>query len=309
MALFFLALVYMAVNLPDFIRRDDIVSLERQENALSNNVFVVETSRKKFVVKECQSELEYKMLELLGRPKIVYRSEGILVEEYIDHQKAEFSRDWKEIAYSLCNFHKIRVPFKLKTHSELVDSIVEEDLLGLDSHVVQVLRRAVVNASSLLQCTDAEMPTFTGVCHNDLQPSNILVTDKGILFIDFEYTSVGDQLVDIANIFCEVMCDYSCSSIDVSRKWTSEQKKAFLNEYFEGRDADYQKVLSRIDRLECFSHFLWYLWGRRSLQQGKSANGFCYLRYTQSRLSFLKDFMGKDDFYVLVDDLRKLSKQ
>lgn len=296
-------------NLPDFIRKDDVVSLERQDDALSNNVFVVETSEKKFVVKECKSELESQMLALLGRPRIVFKSEGVLVEEYIDHQKAEFSRDWREIARSLRKFHKTQVPFKLKTHIELVGSIVEKDLSCLDSRVVQVLRRAVTKTCSLLQCTDTDIPTLRGICHNDLQPGNILVTDEGILFIDFEYTCIGDQLVDLANIFCEVMCNYSCSSLDVSRKWSSDQKKAFLNEYLEGRDADYQKILRRIDCLECFSHFLWYLWGRRSLLQGRSANGFCYLRYTQSRLSFLRDFMGKDDFYVLEDDLGKLTKQ
>lgn len=299
----------MVAHLPDFIRRDGVVSLERQDSALSNNVFVVETPGKKFVVKECKSELESQMLELFGRPQIVYKSDGVLVEEYIDHRKTEFSRDWREIARSLCKFHRTHVPFKLRTHRELVDAIVEEGLSCLDIRVVQVLRRAVAKAGSLLQRTDADTPTRTGACHNDLQPGNILVTDRGILFIDFEYASTGDQLVDIANIFCEVMCDYSRSSLDVSRKWSFDQKKAFLNEYLEGRDADYQKILGRINSLECFSHFLWYLWGRRSLLQGRSASGFCYLRYTQSRLSFLRDFMGKDDFCVLEDDLRKLAKQ
>lgn len=299
----------MAAHLPDFIRKDGVVSLERQNHALSNDVFVVETPERKFVVKECKSEVESQVLELLGCPRIVYKSNGVLVVEYIDHRKADFSRDWREIARSLCKFHRTHVPFRLRTHRELVDAMIEKDLPCLDARVVQVLRRAVARAGSLLQHTDADTPTFTGICHNDLQSGNILVTDRGILFIDFEYASIGDQLVDIANMFCEVMCDYSRSSLDASRAWSFDQKKAFLSEYLEGRDADCQKILDRINHLECFSHFLWYLWGRRSLLQGRSASGFCYLRYTQSRLSFLKDFVGKDDFCILEDDLRKLARQ
>lgn len=297
------------MRLPEFIKEDSVVSLERQENALSNNVFVVETLDKKFVVKEYKSEIEPRMLELMGLPKIVHRSECVLVEEYIEHRKADFSRDWREIARFLGKLHKTRVPFELRTHGELVGSLVEEDLAGLDVHVLKVLRKTKTAMDGVLQRTDADMPTYTGLCHNDLQPGNILVTDEGIVFIDFEYSCIGDQLVDIANMFCEVMCDYSCSAFEVSRRLPPEQRSAFLCEYLGGRDANYQKLLDRISRLEHFSHFLWYLWGRRALLQRKSAKGFCYLRYTQSRLAFLREVMEEDDFRVLEDDLKSLAKQ
>ncbi|KAL0265794.1 UNVERIFIED_CONTAM: hypothetical protein PYX00_011509 [Menopon gallinae] len=296
-------------HLPDFIKEDGVVSLKRQDNALSNNVFIVETPGKKLVVKEYKSEVEIQMLELMGLPKIVHRSESVLVEEYIEHRKADFSRDWQEIAHFLGRFHRTHVPFELRTHEELVGSIVEGDLAGLDGRVLGVLRKTKAAMDGLLRGASAEAPTYSGLCHNDLQLGNILVTDGGIVFIDFEYSCVGDQLVDIANVFCEVMCDYSCSAFDVSRRWSPVQRHAFLCEYLGGRDADHQKLLDRIARLEHFSHFLWYLWGRRSLLQRKSAVGFSYLRYTQSRLAFLRDIMEEDDFRILDDDLKNLAEE
>lgn len=68
-----------------------------------------------------------------------------------------------------------------------------------------------------------------GLCHNDLNASNIILSDDNLYFVDYEYSSMGDIFFDLATI-----------------SWflTEECRKNLLTKYFGCfRHQDYKKLL------------------------------------------------------------------
>ncbi|MEE0933176.1 choline kinase family protein [Clostridium sp. D43t1_170807_H7] len=68
-----------------------------------------------------------------------------------------------------------------------------------------------------------------GLCHNDLNASNIILSNDNLYFVDFEYSSMGDVFFDLATI---------------SWFFTEDSRKQLLILYFgEFKNEYYQKLL------------------------------------------------------------------
>ncbi len=68
-----------------------------------------------------------------------------------------------------------------------------------------------------------------GLCHNDLNASNIILSNDNLYFVDYEYSSMGDIFFDLATI---------------SWFFTEDSRKKLLNFYFgEFNDEYYEKLL------------------------------------------------------------------
>lgn len=68
-----------------------------------------------------------------------------------------------------------------------------------------------------------------GLCHNDLNASNIILSNDNLYFVDFEYSSMGDIFFDLATI---------------SWFFTEDSRKQLLSLYFEEfKNEYYQKLL------------------------------------------------------------------
>lgn len=68
-----------------------------------------------------------------------------------------------------------------------------------------------------------------GLCHNDLNASNILLSNNNLYFVDFEYSSMGDIFFDLATI---------------SWFFTEDSRKSLIESYFgEFNDEYYKKLL------------------------------------------------------------------
>lgn len=137
--------------------------------------------------------------------------------------------------------------------------------------------------------------------HEDLQENNILQTQYGLRFIDFEYASMDYQAYDIANYFCECMIDYcvieypfySVSLSDYPTEW--EQRlfcSIYLSEYLESRimldDLAVTRLLSRVQRFTLVSHYLWTIWSVVRAPGGVTFNDFDFLHYGQARWDLYK---------------------
>ena len=71
-----------------------------------------------------------------------------------------------------------------------------------------------------------------GLCHNDLNASNIILTSNKLYFVDYEYSSMGDIFFDLANI---------------SWFFSEKSRKDLLKFYFgEYNPKDYEKLLDFI---------------------------------------------------------------
>lgn len=67
-----------------------------------------------------------------------------------------------------------------------------------------------------------------GLCHNDLNPSNIIISKNNLYFIDFEYSAMNDIFWDLASI--SWFLDFT-------------NRKKLLTEYFGNYKKEYMKKL------------------------------------------------------------------
>ena len=108
-----------------------------------------------------------------------------------------------------------------------------------------------------------------GVCHNDLNLTNIFIKTSGeLVIIDWEYCREnGDILYDIANFFVEWMYDYGAEDWYKPRRElfaTREEMGIFCQEYGDG--VCREDILSKIPEV----HNFWVKWiGESSLEEYK----------------------------------------
>jgi len=133
-------------------------------------------------------------------------------------------------------------------------------------------------------------------CHWDCQENNILQTQYGLRFIDFEYSGMEHQAFDIATYFAECMIDYihdkhpffKVGLSSLPAEW--EQRlfgSIYLSEYLEStvraEDTAVSLLLERVRRFMLASHLLWAFWSVIRAQQAPAPGGFDYLRYARLR--------------------------
>lgn len=132
--------------------------------------------------------------------------------------------------------------------------------------------------------------------HSDVQENNILQTQYGLRFIDFEYSSMEYQAFDIANYFCECTTDYTyekypfykLSLSDFPAEWEQRLFCAiYLSEYLEMKvkleDLAVTRLLKRVHRFTLMSHYLWAVWAIIRAPQAWTFNEFDFLHYSQAR--------------------------
>ena len=78
-----------------------------------------------------------------------------------------------------------------------------------------------------------------GLCHNDLNASNIILTSNKLYFVDYEYSSMGDIFFDLATI---------------SWFFSEKSRKDLLKFYFgEYNPKDYEKLLYFMFLFKCYN--------------------------------------------------------
>ena len=82
-------------------------------------------------------------------------------------------------------------------------------------------------------------------CHNDLVPENILLKDKDIFFIDWEYSGMNSYLFDISAFFIEAQLEY-------------DKQVIFLNYY--DSSLNYNELENEILTHQFTQDVLWFLW-------------------------------------------------
>jgi len=132
--------------------------------------------------------------------------------------------------------------------------------------------------------------------HWDAQENNILQTQYGLRFIDFEYAGMEHQAFDIASYFVECTIDYlvddfpfyKVSLTDFPSEW--EQRlfcSIYLSEYLETTilpdSLPVSVLLERVQRFTLVSHLLWSFWSVIRASQMPTSGGFDYLQYAQTR--------------------------
>jgi thiamine kinase-like enzyme len=133
-------------------------------------------------------------------------------------------------------------------------------------------------------------------CHWDSQENNILQTQYGLRFIDYEYAGMEYQAFDIATYFAECTMDYLVNTHPFYKvsladfPMESEQRlfcSIYLSEYLETDvypdDLSVSVLLERVRRFVLVVHYLWSLWSVIRAPQAPTYADFDYLGYAQHR--------------------------
>lgn len=277
---------------------EKILLIKPQMTAYSNYVYLIQTEKGKFIYKEyinsaniVSRKLELFIQQQIGFPEIVISENKFRIEKYVEHQEANFFDDLKEIASSLKNFHNQKIECQTK-QIDLVNNLLQKQPELLKCEIIEKIMMKM--KENFLNCRET-------VCHNDLQIGNLMKIGDEIKFIDFEYSCMGNPLIDIANLFCETMCNYEKDSIlKRERGYSTEQKAEFLRIYMEKEDVT--EVLENIGKIESYCHFYWFLWGRYIYTKNIGPSEcFNYKEYTINRLSFLveNEIISNQEYEVL----------
>lgn len=182
-------------------------------NGLTNHSFLVGAADQKAVVRvNCayanllgiDRAREIDVLTVLAEsnlvPKVLFVSEEVMVSEYINGSK--LTKEMLENPYL-----RLQIKKKLKEISSFnkVNEPRFNYLSHCENYVTQLSCKHLqfVNVDQLLSAAehiDAEDWTPC-LCHHDLVPENVLVSDDGLYFLDWEYVALGHPAYDWVSVF------------------------------------------------------------------------------------------------------------
>ena len=144
-----------------------------------------------FILQDRDRELEYKIQTLAyekglaAKPLLLDIDNDLMICEFLEGEhKQSLSRETlKQIVAVLKKLHVIKID------SENMDIAT----------LLAVQNKEVKEAFSTLEKYPKEMV----LCHNDLNPKNILFSNNSVKFIDWEFASLNDLYFDLASISVE----------------------------------------------------------------------------------------------------------
>lgn len=120
----------------------------------------------------------------------------------------------------------------------------ERQLAGKQFSAAQGLSQTRQSIHELLQATDRQEQTHR-LCHNDLNPTNLLFSGGKLYALDWEYSAMGDPWFDLA-----VLC--------TGQELSAEKNLALLQQYLQ-RETTAADWL-RLQRQQCIARYLELLW-------------------------------------------------
>ncbi|TDP00481.1 phosphotransferase [Marinomonas balearica] len=127
--------------------------------------------------------------------------------------------DIKRIGRVFSRVHQLDVQAKSQNIYQVIDHYIQSirlnDAHGKHSEEVTYLRHCCQRMNRVDYHARQEV-----LCHNDLNPKNILLNEKEVWFIDWEYAALGDPLFDLA-------------VVSRSHNLNIDQQKVLINAYDE----------------------------------------------------------------------------
>ncbi|PYF78321.1 phosphotransferase family enzyme [Marinomonas alcarazii] len=161
-----------------------------------------------------------------------------VVQPSLDWSVVHKDKDVSRIAKSLASSHQ---GLPITNHQYAVFEVIEHYLSGIHSYAKKdaVLLKEYEYLKSVFSQLAQPNQLFNSVlCHNDLNPKNVLMDNEQLWIIDWEYCGVGDPLFDLAVVAKShnlderqtmlLMAEYDVSlPLSESLAAMSEYKKAY----------------------------------------------------------------------------------
>ncbi len=186
---------------------DSCMLLENQGYCNENYLVVANDTKyivRKFLRNDIDRKLEYNiqtfayMVSIAAEPLVLDEKNNLMISKFLEgiHKSKLDKEDLKILAFLLSKLHSIEykkfpINIKIKNQSRAVQKSFE---------------------------TIEHSPKEYVLCHNDLNPNNILFSET-IHFIDWEYAGVNDRYFDLASVCIEF-------------KLNKEDEVYFLRSYF-----------------------------------------------------------------------------
>ena len=197
-----------AISKSTNIKFKDVKYVSSIFGGMSNKTYLFEASDKKYVVhistkgydlflkRETELDALDKLKALDNIQKPVYLSEKLRIFEYIDGtsmNNLKYQDYYKEI--SEC-FHKLHDSNKLFKEDYKPFEFIEENIKLLNCELDELF---VKSYGVLKENKDFLESRPVSPCHNDLQPSNLVLNDGKVYILDFEFAKNNDYLFDLAS--------------------------------------------------------------------------------------------------------------
>nr|GLL18407.1 probable choline kinase 3 [Ipomoea trifida] len=243
---------------------------------------------------------EIRTFEFLSKnghgPKLLDKVAEGRIEEFIEARtlSADDLRNREVsalIAKKLREFHSIDMPGTKETvlWGRLRNWLEKAKSLCSTEHIEELRLGDFEEEISLLEKELSSETQEIGFCHNDLQYGNIMIEDKAITFIDYEYACYNPIAYDFANHFCEMAANYHTDTphvLDYSRYPGSDERRTFISSYMSSAgnypsDEEVEKLADIAEKYTLANHLFWGLWGVISAQV--NTIDFNYMEYSRQR--------------------------
>ena len=187
-----------------------------------NENYLIYSEEKKYILRKFirtdidrtfEFEVQKKAYEIgiSAEPLLLDEKNALSISTYVEgnHKEKLEKSDLEQFAEVLKNLHALKI---------------ESEPISLET-LVQTPSNEVRNAFTTIHTFESE----TVLCHNDLNPKNVLFSDR-IRLIDWEYASLNDKYFDLA-------------SVSVEFALSAEEEAHFLSTYFTSHnEIKYEKL-------------------------------------------------------------------
>lgn len=238
----------MSTTLINFLKTElkwNIVNLSSIERigGLSSENYKVSYKNNNYFVKICTHN--YLHTDRKNELSIITKAEEINITPHLYYFSTETGNmvsNWIHGAMpSLTDFSSTKFLYRLSSSLKSLHNLKCEKYFNPFDHIrkrVNICKKSnlylpnsidmLLNHLTRLEIKLNKNPLI-GLCHNDLNASNILLSNNNLYFVDFEYSSMGDIFFDLATI---------------SWFFTEDSRKSLIESYFgEFNDEYYKKLL------------------------------------------------------------------
>lgn len=234
----------MNLKLNNFISKElnfniNNVSIKSKLSGLNNDCYEIEYLNTSYFIRLCNSPKDLEEKNIINMcaenkiaPKLVYysASSGNMATEWINGHmpnEKEFSSLGfiTDLSPKLKSLHSLKAYKSFNPFYEIRKSLsrCKKYDLHLPSFIDKLLEKLAMIEEFCLDNLDI------GLCHNDLNPSNILITNNSLYLIDYEFSAMGDIFYDLATL---------------SWMMTDDSKENLLKLYFHNPSTYHHKKLS-----------------------------------------------------------------
>ncbi len=232
-----------------------IITKEKKEEALCNEVYFVNAEKGKFIIKIAQGKIRQNELDKEFNIISQLKSKICLPEIYLYEQAEEYSyfimkyiegskpkqftdKVLQQMAESLKNIHQVNLTDSFVDYESILN-IAEQNMIENRLDLDEFIKDDTTHEPKDVFVYLKENKTQVKACllHGDYRPKNMLIEGDNLYILDWGLSFVGDPYYDLAIIkwyftneeFDKFVKYYGIEKLDAQRLEYNEWLSAFLN--------------------------------------------------------------------------------